>query len=52
MKTLSHTSHRLVLLAGRIGDALRDPVGERLDHERRRDSQMFRRHRAFLPWAS
>jgi hypothetical protein len=28
-----------------------DPVAERLDTVRRHDGAMFRRHRAFLPWA-
>ena len=31
--------------------ALSDPIADRLDSERRRDGQMFRRHRAHLPWA-
>ena len=43
-------------LVGDIGSRLRglleDPVAERLEHERLRDAQMFRRRGAFLPWAS
>jgi hypothetical protein len=33
------------------GGAFSDPIAERLDRERRRDGEMFRRHRAFVPWA-
>jgi hypothetical protein len=39
------------LITIRIREALRDPVGERLDRERRRDAVMFRRRGAYLPWA-
>jgi hypothetical protein len=42
---------RPLRLARRLGEVLRDPIGERLDDARRQDGQMFRRHRAFLPWA-
>jgi hypothetical protein len=52
MKTVSNTSHKLLQLAGRLTEALRDPVAERLEVERNRDGRMFRRHGAHLPWAS
>jgi hypothetical protein len=38
-------------LACWIRDVLHDPIGERLDSERRRDDAMLRRRGAFLPWA-
>ena len=53
--TVVKTLHRIHLAAARLrlwaDGVLRDPIADRLESERRRDGQMFRRHRAFLPWA-
>jgi hypothetical protein len=51
MTVLQRIAAIRVRLAGSLSETFRDPVGERLDVERRRDGTMFRRHRAFLPWA-
>ncbi len=51
MKILRHLHEARDRLVGSLRESLRDPVGERLDFERRQDVAMFRRHRAFVPWA-
>jgi hypothetical protein len=51
MKASRTITEKTASLALKLRDSLRDPVGERLERERRRDRTMFSRHGAFLPWA-